>query len=174
MELVETTYRVLEHCRSTVGLPADWCLVNRGDGSLSISKNVYDKSSDFGFESFRVYWNLAADHRWHGDPRATVILRKMDWLLRYWIVRRELPQVVTFDGIPRSPFPYLGMYGAALPGLALLDPLEADILYQKAISPAYNAGLWGDPEDYYLQNWIWFGLALQSPIPAPVPPGTVR
>lgn len=167
MDLVDTTYHVLDRCVSKVGLPTDWCELNPATGELGVQDDVYDTRTDFGYEAFRVLWNLAVDHRWHKDPRAETALKRMDWLRRFWIVRRQLPAVVTVDGIPRAPEPFLGLYGAVLPALSILDPLEADILYQQGILPTYDRGLWGDPDDYYLQNWVWFGLALQASLARP-------
>lgn len=160
--LVDTSYRVIGACRSRVGIPTDWCELDPESGGISVSVDLQDSSSDFGFEAFRVLWNLAADYHWYQEPRALKALSSMSWLRRFWVVRRELPSVITIDGIPRTPAPYLGVYGAFLPALALMDPMEADVLYNHAIQPTFKDGLWGEPDDYYAQNWIFFGLALQS------------
>jgi len=160
--LVDSSYTVLNACLSHVGLPADWCFLDPGLGTLSLNTDLYDRSSDSGYEAFRVYWNLAADYRWHGEKRALELLGKADWLRRYFAVRRDLPAVVTVDGIPRESHEYPGQYGAYLPALALMDDLHANLLYRQKIEPSYHSGLWGEPDDYYQQNWMWFGLALQA------------
>ena len=162
MELVDLSYRVFGQCRSRVGLPTDWCFVEPLSGELFVRSDLFDKSADFGYEAFRVFWTLAADYHWNREERALSLLEKMGWLSRYFAIRGVLPAVVTFDGIPREEHKYLGLYGAYLPALALVDPETAARLYREGIQSSFHAGLWGDPEDYYAQNWTWFGVKLTS------------
>lgn len=162
----ESSYRVLETCRSKVGLPTDWCWLE-ADGRLWIQNDPTQKFSDFGFEAFRVYWNLTASFRWDKDSRAQALLTRMGWLNDWWRIRRELPAIITVSGIPRETWRSLGMYGAFYPALALEDSTQANLLYRQGIEPTYKDGRWGEPNDYYVQNWIWFGLALQSELPRP-------
>ena len=162
--LIDTSYLVFEGCRSQMGLPVDWCHLDLDSGQLTIPLT---KESDFGYEAFRVFWTLAADHRWHGEDRALARLKDIAWLKRHWAVRGHIPSRITHDGIPREDSPYLGQYGSLLPALASTAPAEAELMYQRAISPSWKAGAWGDGSDYYQQNWVWFGLALQSTLEAP-------
>lgn len=165
-EVLETSYLVLETCRSKVGLPTDWCWLE-STGRLWVQTDPAQKFSDFGFEAFRVYWNLAASALWDDDRRARTLLTKMGWLGDWWRIRRELPAVITVSGVPRETWRSLGMYGAFYPALSLEDSTQANLLFQKGIAPTYKEGRWGEPNDYYVQNWVWFGLALQSEIPRP-------
>ncbi len=158
--LVDTTYQVIAACRSKTGLPTNWCSIDPATGLITIASDLHDRSSDFGYDAFRVLWNLAADYVYHQDPRALETLRTMDWLRRCWLLRHHLPAVITADGIPLVCHDYVGMYGAYLPALTLLDPLEARRLLHSRLLTAYHDGLWGNPADYYAQNWAWFGLHL--------------
>lgn len=158
--LIDASYTVFEHCRSKVGLPTDWCQLDLQKRTLTVATALFDRAGDFGYDACRVFWNLAADALWGKESRALPALRQMDWLLRYWAVKRELPAVVTVDGIPREQYKALAIYGAFLPAVGLLDPTEATLMYRQVIAPSFNQGLWGDPDDYYAQNLVWLGLAL--------------
>ncbi len=160
MTLVDTSYEVFAACRSRTGLPTNWCLLDPHTGRLTISTDLLDRSSDFGYDAFRVLWNLAADYVEHGDPRSLEALESMDWLRRYWVLRKEIPATITADGIPLVSHEYIGMYGAWLPALALVDPVEAQRVYKAKLLTQYHNGLWGNPNDYYAQNWTWFGIHL--------------
>ena len=162
LKLVDTSYLVFSRCRSRVGLPVDWCRLEVDTGNLQVSTDLYDRSSDFGYDAYRVYLNVAMDHLWHAEPRAMATLQGLDWLSRYWAVRRDLPAVVTGDGIPREQYKVLALYGAFFPALMILDPVQATVMYRQEIAPAWNDGLWGDPDDYYAMNLLWFGVALHS------------
>jgi len=159
-KLIDSTYRVLRTCRSTVGLPTDWCFLDANSGALSIPMDIQDRTGDFGYEALRVYWNLAADARWHKEPRADQLLGEFGWLYRYWVLQSALPAVITVGGIPRQQHESLALYGAILPAMARFEPAQTTVLYQTKIANLYHVGLWGDPDDYYAQNWVWFGLAL--------------
>lgn len=165
--VVDSSYKVLESCRSAVGLPADWCHLDRETGKLSLDLSPESRFSDFGYEAFRVYWNLAASSQWDSDARALKLLQEMDWLTTFWRVRKELPAVITASGVPRETFKSPGMYGAFMPALALTTPGLVAPLYESGIAPLYQAGLWNEAQDYYIQNWVWFGVALLSDRPSP-------
>jgi len=165
--LITSSYQLLEQARTQQGLPADWCYLDSQTGQLTLDQKPDSKFSDFGYEAFRVYWNLAAAHRWEHAPEARALLDQMGWLTTWWKVRQELPAVITWAGVPRESWRSLGMYGAFLPALAVLDPAQAWLLFQKGIAPTYKDGYWGESDDYYAQNWVWLGLALSSERPAP-------
>lgn len=167
LQLRSSSLWLLEQARTQQGLPVDWCHLDAQTGQLTLDEKPESKFSDFGYEAFRTYWNLAASVRWEKSPEALALLNQMSWLTSWWKVRQELPAVITYAGVPREAWRSLGMYGAFLPALIVLQPELSASFYEKGIMSQYKAGFWGEPDDYYVQNWVWFGLALSSERPAP-------
>jgi hypothetical protein len=120
---------------------------------------------DFGFEAFRIGWTLAAEARWYRDPRAEALLSPFVALEQRW--RRDhyqLPGVIGQDGGALREWEYPGMYGALLP---VWRPMRARSIYVRELERRRAQHGWGDPRDYYGQNWIWMGMALWSGVATP-------
>ncbi len=161
---IDVSYEVFTTCRSAVGLPVNWCLLDQESPRLTVSRELTDRSSDFGYDAFRVLWNLAFDYVTNHEPRAMEAMAATEWLRRYWVLRRELPALVSADGIPLVSHDYTGMYAAYLPALSLIDPPEAARMFRTKLLAHYHDGVWGNPTDYYAQNWCWFGVYLYDKI----------
>lgn len=71
-----------------------------------------------------------------------------------------LPGVVGVDGKALVEWEYPGMYGALLPVWALRRPLAVERIAETRLDPIRGDHGWGERDDYYGQNWIWFGVAL--------------
>lgn len=164
MELVDSSYAILEDCTalSRAHLPPDQCFIDKQTGKVIAPLDVQDRSGDYSYESFRVAWRLALDDLWFNEPRALAYLKRMDFIPRYWQVKGRLPEAITPDGIVRSEAEPLSIYGANLPLFALFDPKLAESVYQEKLLPSFSGGYWGDPNDYYTQNWVWFGIGLYA------------
>ena len=151
-------YRLLAACRSETGLPKDWCYVDRFTGEvLAAPDAAHDR---FGFEAFRVGWTLAAELKWHDERRAKALLGPFLALLSRPDAEAGIPAVIAADGSAFVEWSYPGMYGALLPAWASRRPTAARRAWDEQIAPLRAEHGWGDPADYYGQNWIWFGLAL--------------
>ena len=157
MHLLDEGYRILSECRSPSGLPRDWCDV---DSSGRVVESVEPARGDFGFEAFRVGWTLAAEVRWHHEARAKALLPPFAELYDRMSQPGRLPAVIRADGSAGVDWEYPGMYGALLPAWALTRPGAAEAVWTEVLTPLRTETGWGDPVDYYGQNWIWFGLAL--------------
>ena len=174
-DAVNLSYQVFGACRSSVGLPVNWCLLDPVNRRLFVSRELEDRSGDFGYDAFRVLWFLAFDYVTHHDTRALQAIVATDWLRRFWKLRRELPARISADGIPLVTHDYAGLYAAYLPALGLVEPDEAKRMFQTKILSQYHDGIWGNPTDYYAQNWCWFGLYLYDKLlRSPIPPGSGR
>lgn len=157
--LVDESYRVIDETSAAAGLTPDWAWYSAETGALVAPPEGEEAGAAFGYEAFRVLWTLAAEWDWYQEPRAKALLERHDVLRKRWHKEGELPAVILPDGSAGRPYPYLGLYGAAIAAWAQLHPDDAAALYKHAIFPARTVSGWGDTEDYYAHNWVWFGLA---------------
>jgi endo-1,4-beta-D-glucanase Y len=164
--LLADSYWLLEQVMAD-GLPPDWVWMDKETGALGgdpegAGKSPEEAGAAFGYEAFRVMWTLAAEAQWYEEARAKRLLETLEVLRSRWHREGELPAVINPDGTPGRPYPSLGLYGAILPVWALSAPDDARALYKHKIHPHRTVSGWGDTEDYYAHNWVWFGLALWS------------
>ena len=147
-----------------VGLVPDWVQVE-ADGKLTPHP---DRPGHFGWEAVRLPWRLAIDRLWFGDLSAAKICREqfLPFFQREWRSRGKLAAEYSYDGRPLVDFESPVMYAGALAaGLAAGDrefawQMAKKILsfYQEKGGRAYFVG----PDNYYANNWAWFGLALYA------------
>lgn len=157
MELVPVAYTLWDVCAQPSGLPPDWCSLDEAGRAVA---PAIAADSDFGFEAFRVGWTLAAERRWHGEKRAKRPLRAFQELRGRIESEGRLPGVIAPDGQGRVPWEYQGMIGALVPAWSLESRAGAAAIARAHLPTELVGGAWGDPADYYGQNWIWFGYAL--------------
>jgi len=166
-ELIDDSYDLLDESLSPSGLPPDWCFVDWDTGRVVPPPEGEAGRQVFGFEAFRVAWTLAAEVEWYGEARAESLMRGVSALARPWRETGWIPGIIEPDGTPSVEWSYLGLYGALLPAWGLARPPDANELYVREIARARKRRTWGDPDDYYAQNWVWFGLALWTGRAAP-------
>ena len=165
LTLVDTAYDLLE---STPGrLPSDWMYV----GANGQIQDAAEDARIFSFDAFRTFWNVAADHRWNAEPRARDLLVAWTRILDAWRMEGRIPARLSTSGGSLADFEYPGMLGAILPGWHAVDKHHATVIYRDHLAPLWTGTGWGDPDDYYAQNQVWFGLALcdgrATPLEAP-------
>jgi endoglucanase len=156
--LIDDGYVLLADCRGSSGLPKDWCHLDSATGLMVPPANPAHDS--FGFEAFRVAWTLAAEVSWHRERRAKALLGPYISLLSRPANPVRIPGVIGADGAAQVDWAYPGMLGALLPAWAIRRPAAAKRMWREELAPLRAQHGWGDPDDYYGQNWIWFGLAL--------------
>ncbi len=156
--LLDDGYRLLADCRSPSGLPVDWCYLDATTAKVVPAPEA--AHADFGFEAFRVGWTLAAEVKWHRERRARALLGAFVNLLSRPARPVKVPGVIHPDGSAAVDWEYPGMEGALVPAWAIRRPAAARRMWEERIVPLRAEHGWGDPNDYYGQNWIWFGLAL--------------
>jgi endoglucanase len=162
-QLVDDVWGLWGECMQPSGLPPDWCYLD-ASGRPTLPPEGDEAHLNFGFEAFRVGWTLAAEERWSDEPRAAGLGTAFRALYRRWRSEGSLPGVLAPDGTAREDWDYLGMYGALLP---LWGGRRAQQVYSATIAPRAAAWGWGEEDDYYSQNWVWFGLALQTGVAVP-------
>ena len=166
IRLLDDGYELLAACRSPGGLHFDWCSLDPVTGAVLPSPDA--KDSVFGFEAFRVAWTLAAEVKWHRERRARRLLAPYDALLARPDAPVKIPGIIHPDGLAAVDWEYPGMWGALLPGWSLRHPALVRRIWAEKFEPLRASHGWGDPDDYYGQNWIWFGLALWQSKERPV------
>jgi len=159
-QLLDDSYALLDESLSPAGLPPDWAFLDTATGQLVPPPDDQAGLANFGFEAFRVPWNLAADVAWHDEPRAAALLTRMGPLAQEYRDTGSLPAVRAPDGTPQATWDYLGLYGCLLPAWGQTEPELAQRVLTDVIAPSRDGRTWGDPSDYYAQNLLWFGLAL--------------
>lgn len=169
-DVVDSGYRALDRCTAapldsggSAGLPPNWCVITRQGVQPARTLQGADL---YGYDAFRVMWRLAVDVQWNGEQRARDYLQRCDFLRRTWHQGGRLAAVYGHDGRPMGDDENVAAYGADLGNLLVTDPAAAGQVVARKLLPAVASGtspaLFGDPEDYYQQNWAWFGLALAT------------
>lgn len=169
LAMIDTTYKVLESASnlSNVGLVPDWCAIEKKTGKIILSK-AFPDGLIHSYDAWRTVWRVAYDAKFYGkkDPRPLNFLKKYKYPFDYWVKNNRLPQIFNSDGTVRVDVENFATLGNYLPAFGLIDKSISQKLYEKDFLGGYErmgrSGFWGDPQDYYAQNWVWFGLALWS------------
>jgi endo-1,4-beta-D-glucanase Y len=147
-----------------VGLIPDWAVV-AGDGTFAPHPQ---KDTHFGWEAVRLPWRLALDRLWFGDLNAARLSRSqfLPFFQREWRQRGTLVAVYGYDGSPQVDFDSPVLYAGALAAaLAAGDQEFAWQMAKKILAFYHQEGdnaYFVNPDNYYADNWAWFGLALYA------------
>ncbi len=167
--LVDTSYAVLDACTAAtldgtpgVGLPPNWCALERPTGAV-VSFPTIANADDYGYDAFRVMWRVALDALWNHEPRARAYLEKSAFLRLRWAQASRLDAVYSHSGGVVGAYEDPTIYGGDIGNFMVADPAGAVQIQRRLLatfhsSPAY----FGDPHNYFEQNWVWFGLALSA------------
>ena len=159
LSLVDRGYADLGAAMGATGLPPDWSWIDPTTGDVLPAPVGEEGKAAYGFEALRVPWNLAADLRWAGEPRAAALLDRLDPLLDRLVRDGALPARIAPDGTALVDYSWPGMSAALLPALARRGDGGADVVWSGLASRWSRRG-WRQPDDYYLANWLWFAVAL--------------
>jgi len=171
LSLVDSSYQVLEDSASlsTLKLPSDWLALDTTTGQFQALLGTEPVFSRYGFDAYRVWWRLALDATWYGEPRAKRYLQQhMGSLRQMWRSQQKIPAQIDLQGKPVVAYEALSQYGALYAAFRLIDPPLAEEIYQKKIMPQYRSGIWENNSAYYTQNLVWFGLIPSSALSAPL------
>jgi endoglucanase len=158
--LVDTSYDVLEQCGkiSKLGLPPDWCDLDQATGIVSF--DPANPSSDYSYDAMRVPWRISLDYIWNQDPRAKKYLGTLSFLEDTWNTMRTIRGAYTAQGVMRSFDEPLAGFACAMASFQITAPPLVKQVLRERILAKYEDGLWMPNNDYYAQNWCWFGIAL--------------
>lgn len=170
MSLVGSSYAALNACTQaplaavkSAGLPPNWCVLDV-NGRVS---SFTDKSDgdDYGYDAFRVMWRVALDAAWNNASSATSYLSSQLFLQQQWQTHHSLIAVYGHDGSPKASYEDPAVYGGdAGAFLGRSNEMSAAILQKLTTSfnQTASTAYWGQQDNYYAQNWAWFGTALLS------------
>ncbi len=173
--LIDSSYAVLGQCtsatldgRAGVGLPPNWCAISRSTGAIVPFPTIAG-ADDYGYDAFRVMWRVAVDALWNHEARARAYLNGSAFLRAQWSSKRMLDPVYAHDGSVVSSYDDPTLYGGDIGNFLVTDPAGAaqiELVLIASFHPAASApsasAYFGDPRNYFEQNWVWFGLALSS------------
>lgn len=150
--------------RTGNGLYPDWVRVDE-HGRLQPPP---DRDMHFGWEAVRLPWRLALDALWFGEKAPARLLSRqfLPFFKQEWRKHGRLAAVYSYEGKPlvdyESPVLYAGVLGGAL---AAGDREFAGRMAGKIMSFYREEGTdahFVSPDNYYANNWAWFGLALYT------------
>lgn len=167
--LSENSYNVLTNCTNATLdgkrglLPPDWCAINKN--TLRASQPTEEpKGVGFGYDALRVPWRIALDYQWHKDPKAKQYLSSLSVLGDEWNTNKKLSATYTHDGKVSDNYESVATYGGAIGYYMVTQPKVASIIYRDKILKKFyedkGRSYFDDPNNYYSQNWGWFGSAL--------------
>jgi endoglucanase len=167
---VASSYSALTACSTSllastrsVGLPPDWCVIGP-DGASSFSQKP--DGDDYGYDAFRVMWRVALDAEWFASAPALSYLHSAGgFLVSQWTEDRELAGSYTHSGEPvDGPDPTI--YGGDIGAFVVDDPGGGRAIAQgvllASLASVDGDTFFGVRGDYFEQNWVWFGLALEA------------
>ena len=167
LELVQSTYAGLEPLSRRlgeqlgIGLVPDWCLLH-GRERFTPAPN---QSAAFGWDAIRVPWRLGLAALWFQDPRSKNFLARtfLPFCRTQWQTHGKIYAIYTYDGQPLVPYDSPVLYASLVAAaLAVGDQPLAQQAAEKILSffhATSDGGYFNRPDDYYGNNWAWFGLA---------------
>lgn len=167
VSLIDTSYEILMDCSESffdsdgsVNIPPDWCALDK-NGKVVKANNISDKSTQYSYDAIRVFWRIALDYQWNKEPKALVYFKKINLWTEEWQEKQKIYVNYTHDGKPIAETESLAHYGTQLAFFSIINSPIADQIYnQKVLSQWNKEGYWGNKDNYYDQNWAWFGTAL--------------
>jgi endoglucanase len=158
--VVDSSYLLLESASAltATGLPPDWVELDTATGKLQPGT---PRDTNFSYDALRAPWRVALDYELFQEPRASLYLKcSLQWVDAYWSRTGKLPAIITGDGRAAAAYQSLEMVAALAPALRLHYPETSQAL-GAVLHKSYSGGGWADRGSYYLQNWAWFGTALE-------------
>lgn len=166
--LADDSYKTLERTQTLTasGLPANWYVLNKESGELmNATVHMGENATLYGYDAFRTTWRIGLDAQWYQDSRAIAYLAAMhDTLQPYTVSTGRVPSEIhtlTSDAVSThmTRAPQVGYLVTFTHGG---DRTDAARFYEQEFEQAYDESthMWGDPENYYDQNWVWFGIGL--------------
>jgi endoglucanase len=173
MDLVDSSYDVLDQIHSdadlggAAGVVPNWVAVDPTSGALTRADVMGDQAAQFSFDASRMPWQLTLDWLWFKDDRAKQALQAINLPERALSTDGRLSAAYNLDGTPAGDYEATSMYAGTLGGLLFADDKSlVHKTFAEKILRAYNdqngVAAWGDPNDYYDQNWGWFATALMD------------
>lgn len=177
--LVDSSYEAIRACSEnelggvkSARLPANWCAIDKTSGQYTAPEEASKLDTNYGYDAFRTYWRVALDYRWFGEKRALDYLKSSNVLAEKYRAEGRLAAIYSYSGAIVEKDEALSTYAGLVANLLFTDPAAAkNIVDNKFINGFYkgvkpggttNIAAWRNFDNYYTQNWAWFGLALYA------------
>lgn len=153
--------------KSSTGLPPNWILIERNTGNiLSAEKYILDADvNNYGFDSFRTFWRVALDAKWNYSEESRLYLSKFKSFFEKEFQKNErIYSIYRTDGTKKVDYDSLSTTVGPLSVFTVTDEQLSTSVYNKYFKDSFdiNNGYWGNKNNYFDQNWGWFGTALYS------------
>ncbi len=166
LSLVDSTYSLLyslsDGAKNSTKLPPNWIAIDGKTGDITSAREYIDESADiYSYDAFRIMWRIALDAMWYEDPRAIEYLNRMLPFFERELKLERLVSGYSIDGKPVTNSKNISTDIGALAVFAVNNNDLAVYMYKSRLKPTYNKdGYWEEQNNYYGQNWAWFGIAL--------------
>jgi endo-1,4-beta-D-glucanase Y len=171
-QLVDSTYMALERCtqnnlnRERGALPPEWCSLDKQTNDFIQPREPGVSSTEYSYNAFRVSFRVALDYMWFGEVRAKNYMDRLMILREEYGAKGKLATAYSHDGSVWEDYESVAAYGGNIAYFVLEWPELADDMYLKKIREKFyeddGRSYWEDPDNYYTQNWGWFGTALYN------------
>lgn len=165
--VVDSSYEMLEKCSLPLKgenqefLPPDWCLLNKKGIILPVS--IDNLPRKYSYDAMRTLWRITLDYKWNKDQRAFDYLSKMTIWSNNWENTKSIGSTFVFSSPNMSTDESLAHYGILMTYFSVMNKNLSMEIYNTKIAPLWNtAGYWGDPSNYFDQNWVWLGVMLSD------------
>ncbi len=172
LKLTDSSYKILIKCtqkplnKNAGLLPPEWCAIDKKTDSVIESESPQPVGTDYSYNSFRTPWRIALDYKWFNSPEAKSYLEGLTFLHKEWTENGRIVTAYTHDGKVWENYESAAAYGANIAYFSILYPdIANDIYTNKILNKFYEDeknAYWEDPNNYYTQNWAWFGTAFYS------------
>lgn len=167
-QLADDSYYFLDQVSSMKGnssaLPLDWVFISKSGAVSSAKKYMKDKEDQYGYDAFRTIWRIALDYQWFKSADAKSYLEKTNpFFEKEWNNQKNVFSVYKLDGEASVDYKSLATSVGLLSNMMVTNPNLGKSIYKELYINTYQKeGYWGNSNDYYDQNWAWFGSALYS------------
>lgn len=150
----------------STGLVPNWIEVSKVDGSMKSAHGIMGNDADiYGFDAFRAFFRAAQDYQWYNTPAAKQFLTKpANFFEKEWKKKNNLAAVYTTSGQAVTEYGSLSTGVGTWSAFIVVKPELANEIFNlwyRQNTPLKIVGFWGDKNNYYDQNWAWFGYGLQ-------------
>lgn len=158
-KLADNSYDLIHkvQAQSKAGLVSNWIAVNPNGDIISASEMI-GSADTYGYDAFRIAWRMADDK---DDSRAQTILKTLNAFYESeWTKNHMIASEYDQDGKALSDFSDIPTDAGAIIALHALNNDVAYDIYRTDITKQFNTHdrYWGQPTNYYSQNWAWFAV----------------
>jgi endo-1,4-beta-D-glucanase Y/4-amino-4-deoxy-L-arabinose transferase-like glycosyltransferase len=171
MALVDSSYDILAQIGAAqayggqAGVVPNWLMLDPTTGDLLPAESLGEAATRFSYDASRTAYRLTLDWLWFKDDRARAAVQRLRLPLREFAERGEISSAYHLDGSAAANDEALSMYAGSLGAFLFADDRAlVHRLFSDKIFSRYESGEagphWGNPDDFYDQNWGWFATAL--------------